>query len=79
MLALLNLSIRDVTPMIHGSFLDIQPLALGFPEGAVFHTQVTVTNRNLDRNCGNAGTGLARFQARWLQLKPLFIPHLQYE
>jgi hypothetical protein len=76
MLALLNLSIRDVAAMIHGSFLytpvqswssccafkywnfsvnehiyyqDIQSLAVGCPDdGAMFQTQVTATNIDLD-------------------------------
>jgi hypothetical protein len=43
--------------MIYILHHDIQPLALGCPDGAVFHTEVTATNKYLGRNCGNAGTG----------------------
>jgi hypothetical protein len=72
MLALPDLSKRDVTPMIHVPFhtlqsnlgahivhsnIGIQPLALGCPDGAMFHTLVTATIIVLGRNCGNAGTG----------------------
>jgi hypothetical protein len=44
--------------MIYILHKDIQPLALGCPDGAVFQTQVTDTIIVLGRNCGNAGTGM---------------------